>query len=410
MKIIGIIAEYNPFHKGHQFHIEQTRMQTDADYVIAIISGPFVQRGGPAIADKYTRARAALLGGVDLVLELPVLYATASAEFFATGAVRTFHQLGIIHALSFGCETNTLAPLQMLAQLLLKEPPEYKEALKKELSNGLSFPKARENALLALCPNLSNEIDLQQPNTILGIEYCKALLQCNRVIQPIAIKRQGGGYHQLEQDGKYSSASSLRKQLANTNSISSIASQIPENSRLALEHSVQYSFPIFDEDFSAIVRYALLQVPNLDYTPYLDVTPELSNRIRKHLFAYSSFHSFVSLLKTKELTYSRICRCLIHILLNITKVDFELAKSIDYVPYIRVLGIKSDSTKLLKAIQQNTNIPILTNPKKGMQQLSSPARRMLEIDCMATHIWNGIAGEKFQHATACEYSRKFLKL
>ncbi len=377
--------------------------------MIVIMSGSFVQRGAPAIADKYSRAKSALLCGADLVLELPALYAASSAELFAAGAVRTLEQLGITY-LSFGCETDDLQTIEQTAQILAQEPEEYKEYLRQQLAKGLPFPKAREYALKFLYPNSAASLNFHQPNTILALEYCKALYQCQSRMIPVPVKRLGGAYHQLEQDITFSSASSIRRQLADHGSLEIIKDQLPKPSWLALKKAIQMDFPIFDEDSSAFIRFALLQVPGQDYTPYLDISQELSNRIAKHLFDYQSFHSFVSLLKTKERTYTQICRALIHILLGMMDADLEAAKAINYVPYFHVLGVKSESTGLLGHICRNSKIPLITNPVNAFQQLSAPAKRLLELDCYSTHIWNSIAGEKFAHATECEYTRKFLKV
>lgn len=418
MNIVGIIAEYNPFHLGHEYHIQEARNQANADYVIAIISGSFVQRGSCAIADKYSRAKAALSCGADLVLELPVIYALSSAELFAEGSVAILNKLGIISHLAFGSECTDIHSIKNAAEILASEPKPYRESLKKALSQGLSFPTAREQALRTHYPDLCTSLSLNQPNTILGIEYCKALYQFQSKIHPVLIQRKGGSYHQEQQDKLFSSATSIRKQIldAEGDCLSSVISQLPAPSMQALKASYQYSFPLYDEDFSALVRYALLNVPQGDYTPYLDVSEDLANRIRRQLFAYESFHQFASLLKTKELTYSRICRCLLHILLGITKEHLAMAKSVDYVPYFRILGMKSHASKLLGMIGTHSSVPIVTNPADYLNRhaseknLSVAARQLLELDCHATHIFNGIAGEKFHHETNCEYTRRFLKL
>ncbi len=461
MNIVGIIAEYNPFHLGHKYHIDTAKRLADADYAVAIISGSFVQRGCCAIADKYTRARSALLGGADLVLELPVLFATSSAETFARGAVYTLNKLGVISYLAFGSESEDIHSIERLAEILATEPESYRQALRTALSQGLPFPQARELALKKTQPTIHGSLPLNQPNTILGIEYCKALYQCKSSIEPLLIKRQGGAYHQTEQDILFSSASSIRTQLeaselnirhsfhqpasdsrafpwSNPDMLQQIKSQLPEESFRSLKEGLCYSFPVFDEDMSAMMRFALLNVPNYDYTPYLDINEDLSNRIKKQLFAYESFHQFAALLKTKELTYSRICRCLIHILLGITDEYLNKAKATDYVPYFRVLAMKASAAKLLGHIKKSSSIPIITNPADYLnlstdkvlrqtpsgspsksydipEEVSTPkltheALALLELDCRATHIWNSIAGEKFNHKTECEYTRRFLKI
>ncbi len=179
---------------------------------------------------------------------------------------------------------------------------------------------------------------------------------------------------------------------------------------MSLKNCYNYSFPVFDHDISSMLVFALMQVPKGDYTPYLDVSPDISGRIRRHLYAYENFHQFATLLKTKELTYSRICRCLIHILLDIKKSDLTAAKRISYVPYFRVSGIRKESTILLKEIKKHSDIPIITNPAHLPDTLSEEGRRMMELDVKAAHIYNAIAGQKFGHAVACEYTQHFLKV
>ena len=199
MKVAGIIAEYNPFHKGHQYHIEETRKQTGADYVIAVMSGDYVQRGEPAIADKYMRTRMALSGGADLVIEMPVIYATASAEYFATAGIGILDRLGCVDYLSFGSEWADVEDYSSYATLFLEEPEEYRQILQEQLKRGKSFPEARAftagKLLFDSKPETAVEF-LKEPNHILGLEYIKALRRRNSSIQPITVKRKGNHYHE----------------------------------------------------------------------------------------------------------------------------------------------------------------------------------------------------------------------
>lgn len=408
--IAGIIAEYNPFHKGHAYHIQETKRLCRTEHLIIIMSGPFVQRGSCAITDKYTRAHAALLAGADLVFELPVLYAASSAELFATGAVAALDRLGIVTHLCFGCETTDVSALMQAAHILVSEPEAYRLPLKKALANGNTFPKARVLALAEAFPSLSEQLPLHMPNSILGLEYCKAILKLHSSLQPAAIQRQGGAYHQAEPDAQFSSAESLRRQLLSGKSTEELSSQLPGDALRLLDAAKGSTFPIFDEDLSAMMIYALMQVSDRDYTPFLDVSKDLSNRMGKHLFEFQHFHQFASILKTKELTYSRICRCLLHIMLGITRQDQTLAQDAGYCPYFRLLGMRKESAFLLNQIQQQSSIPIITNPLRLPDSASAAARRMLELDCHAAHIYNAIAGTKFQHKIECEYTQPFLKI
>ena len=216
MKVAGIIAEYNPFHKGHQYHIEETRKQTGADYVIAVMSGDYVQRGEPAIADKYMRTRMALSGGVDLVIEMPVIYATASAEYFATAGIGILDRLGCVDYLSFGSEWADVEDYSSYATLFLEEPEEYRQILQEQLKRGKSFPEARAftagKLLFDSKPETAVEF-LKEPNHILGLEYIKALRRRNSSIQPITVKRKGNHYHEKILAEEYSSATSIRREL-----------------------------------------------------------------------------------------------------------------------------------------------------------------------------------------------------
>lgn len=420
MKVLGIIAEYNPFHLGHQYQIDQAKKTTNADYVIVIMSGSFVQRGTLAIADKYTRAKTALCCGADMILELPCLYATASAETFAKGAVSTLNSLGVVTHLSFGSETTNSNDYEQLAKILNNEPKQYKTTLREYLSKGISYPKARFLTLEKHFPQYSYLLSENSPNTILGIEYCKALLELNSEITPVIVKRCGGGYHTKEKHSLFSSATSIRHQLSDSNEntvlLSSVQSQIPEPSYDSLLSAYGHTFPMSEDDLSAHLRMALFQVKDCDYTSFLDVTQDLSNRIRKNLYEFVSFHQFAELLKTKDMTYTRICRCLIHILLGITDSLLTDAKNINYVPYYRVLGIKKEASSLLSAIKKSSSLPIITNPadylKKTNQQDSLPmaAKNMLNNDIYATNLFNCICADKFHTKTECELTRPFLKL
>ena len=212
MKIAGIIAEYNPFHTGHAYHIQKTRELTGADYIIVVLSGDFVQRGAPALYSKHLRTRMALLGGADLVFELPSTHACESAEFFAQNAVGLLDGLGCVDVLSFGSESGTIEPFLKLGSFLSAETPEYQNLIKKYLKKGESFPKARSLTLQELLSDTDADtgIFLQTPNNILGVEYCKALCRQNSTIRPLTVKREGNAYHDNSLNGQFPSASAIR--------------------------------------------------------------------------------------------------------------------------------------------------------------------------------------------------------
>ncbi len=276
MKITGVIAEYNPFHNGHKYHIEQARMLSGADYVIAVISGDFTQRGTPAVIDKYTRTRMALLNGADLVLELPAVYAAGSAEFFSMGAVTLLDKLGAVDFLCFGSECGNLKTLSRLSAILLEEPEEYRAALRLEQKKGLSFPKARSLALQHCCPF---DADItSSPNNILGMEYIKALLKRNSPIIPLTIQRRGNDYHDV------SLKASDRPESPDGN-FAEIKNHVPDSVFRLLEKAYGKGFPVTSNDFSQLLHYKLLSETG-GFERYQDVTPALSDKIKKQIYSY----------------------------------------------------------------------------------------------------------------------------
>ena len=311
MKVTAIISEYNPFHKGHLYHIETAKKETKADFVIAIMSGNFVQRGTPAIFDKYTRTEAALRSGVDLVLELPAMYATASAEYFALGGVALANTLGIVDYLSFGSEYGQADKFMEAASLLLHEPEEMKQPLKDALKEGLSYPAARAYAVKTSHPELAEL--LETPNNILGIEYCKALLKLNSTIVPHTIKRQGQDYHSDSTDAGFASATGIRRLLKEQKESSRqlLQKQLPPASYNLLNNYWGTS-PLTEDDLSMLLRYKLITENRTHLTEYFGVNRDLSNRIYKHLNEFESFSSFAELLKTKNITRTAINRALLH--------------------------------------------------------------------------------------------------
>ena len=213
MKTVGIIAEYNPFHTGHKYQLDQIRQKLHADYIVIAMSGDFVQRGTPALFSKHVRTRMALSCGADLVVELPVSVSTASAEGFAKGAVHLLSGLGVTDVLCFGSESTDTQLLMELARILLREPEPYRQLLTKNLKDGLSFPAARSNALTLYTHNPQLATLLSKPNTILGIEYCKAILSLKSSIHPYALQREGSGYHDTDLSDTFPSASGIRTRI-----------------------------------------------------------------------------------------------------------------------------------------------------------------------------------------------------
>ena len=404
MKVNGIIAEYNPFHNGHKYHLEEAKKNTDADYTIIIMSGNFTQRGAPALIDKYTRAEMALQNGADLVIELPMYYASSSAEYFATGAVSLLDKLGVVTNLCFGSECGNLEILQKLSTILLEEPEEYVSRLRRNLKQGMSYPSARNAALIQYDPSLSNYKDvLSTPNNILGIEYLKALQRRNSQIAPYTTMRVGAAYHERRLGPKQGSALAIRQAVFAREDTDFLAEHMPEDACTLLTDCIKQSQILSTNNFSAILHYKLLAEMEQGFAQYLDVSPDLSDRIVKNIYQFDSFQGFCDLLKSKDMTYSRISRCLLHILLGMKKDTMKQYQEGDYVDYARVLGFRKDATPLLSAIKQNSSIPLVTKLADAEEILSEAAYAMLKNDIYMNSIYESTKAQKTRQPMLNEY-------
>ena len=394
--ITGIIAEYNPFHNGHAYQIEQARLLTGCDFLVVVMSGDYVQRGAPAVFDKYTRARMALACGADLVLELPVACSCASAEFFASGAVSLLDGLGCVDFLCFGSESGNLQSLMEPARILAKESPVFQEALRRGLSLGLSFPAARKEAFRA-CASNPDILDL--PNNILGIEYLKALLQRESSIKPVTIKREGQGYHDTLLDSGFASASGIRRFLkqeeAPLSALPALKESLPDPVMEVLKDTLAHTLPVWEEDFSTLLRYELLRQSASDLTRYADISPDLGRRLKNCADKFSSFSEFVALVKTKDVTYTRITRALFHILLNLTGEDTRNSVA---MPYARILGFRKDHSRILGLLKENSRIPIIPKAADYKTYLTPDLQPLFEKDLFAANLYETIAAAKQKRA------------
>ena len=414
MKITGIIAEYNPFHNGHAYQIEQAK-KNGADYIIIVMSGNFLQRGTPAILDKWTRAKMALSAGADLIIELPAVFATASAQYFARGGVSILDKLGCVDTISFGCESNDIHMIHELSSFLWKEPDSYKEKLQTFLKKGNSFPKARE---LALSSELSPEVATfaSSPNNILALEYSIALLERGSNMNILPIERKGSGYHMDQiKAGTLPSATAIRKVLQSNNnidcmnsSIDSLSDYVPKTvSSIIKEQAINC---IYQDDFSLLLKYKLLSQGNSSFAEYADVSEDLSDKIHKNLRYYRDYTQFCELLKSKELTYSRINRALTHILLNITQDMYEDIKTNDYAAYERILGFKKSSKEVLSNIGKNNKIPLITKLTHATELLDSKSMLYLEHDIFCSHVYNSVVFQKTLEEVQNEYQKQIVIL
>lgn len=405
MKIAGIIAEYNPFHTGHAYHIQKTRELTGADYIVVVLSGDFVQRGAPALYSKHLRTRMALLGGADLVFELPSTHSCESAEFFAQNAVRLLDALGCVDVLSFGSESGTIEPFLKLGSFLSAETPEYRNLLKEYLKRGESFPKARSLTLQELLSDADTGTFLQTPNNILGVEYCKALCRQNSPIQPLTVKREGNGYHDDSLNGEFPSASAIRALWKSANckmSDTAVSSCFPPAISELLSQTFTCPQFLDEEDFSPYLRWLLFSSDKAQLTSYQDVTPDFVQRLFHTRGSYESWGQYAALLKTRELTYSRICRMLMHCLLQISHVPV--------LSYARLLGFRRQAAPVLSEFKKHSSIPVITKAADAASLLSNETAAVFSKNVEISNLYEAVWCEKYHTPFVHEYRKPLVIL
>ena len=376
MKIAAIISEYNPFHNGHKYQTEMLKKEYDA--VIAVMSGNFVQRGEIALCDKWSRTKLALLNGVDLVVELPVIYALNSAEKFAEGGVRLIDKMGVVDCLCFGSELGKIDEFYYAAEILNNEPQEVSEKINKFLDMGMSFPSAREKAY----EGIINPELLKSPNNILGVEYVKALKKIGSKVVAKTIKRIGAGYNDLDYSTEFSSATAIRELIKENEDYKKY---MPENSEEIIKNAEKFS----EEKLINILKYVVL-LNGKEYIGRIsDVNEGLENKIFEAVKKGDSFENIARMIKSKRYTMSRIRRILYSVILDIGK-DFKEPE------YIRILGMNNIGKNVLKEMKEKATLPIViktadfssemlkkdifatdvaymtTNGKTGMDYLTSP--------------------------------------
>lgn len=385
-KILGIISEYNPFHYGHLYHINESKKLVNPDYTVAVMSGNFVERGDAAIIDKWSRAEMALNNGVDLVIELPLIYSISSAENFAMGSIKILDSLSMDTTISFGSECGDINILNSIAQVLCEEPKEYLSILNHELDSGISFPKAREHALLMYLNDIRKFANvLSEPNNILGIEYLKAIQKQKAKLRATTIARKGSNYNDLDLTDKYSSASAIRHSLLNN---IDIKPYIPESSNKILQDKISKNEIVYGlTTFEQAIIYKLRTMSQEEISTLPDVTEGLENKIKKASDSCNNLADLTSIIKSKRYTMTRINRILLYALLNITKKDIE--ESYKVIPYIRVLGVNQKGKELLSKISKaNKKINIVTSPKKFLDTTKNKSlKNMLEKDVFASNIY-----------------------
>ena len=437
MKVTGIIAEYNPFHRGHEYQLAEARRMTGADYIIVVMSGCFTQRGTPAVLDKYDRARMALSCGADLVLELPVRFSCASAEYFASGAVSVLDQLGCVDTLCFGSECGDTGALLAASALLSKAEgtPEYRHKLRDAQRAGLSYPAARELALRGL-----SDVDpslLSLPNNILGIEYCRALTSRESGIRPLAILRKGD-YHDTrlaETDsltaegpscGKnaaaavFSSASAVRAALQDGPSadeaFQKLRPSLPSITWQLLFKRQDGRGPITEEDFVLPLRCRLLELlegPDFSKAPspltdFADISKALADKIEKQLYLFSGWQELCRLLHSRDLPHARASRGLCHILLGIRQRDLEESKAQGFPVYLRMLGFSARALPLLSEIKKKGASPLFFRLATARELLPDSLLPLLAEEIRASHIYQAAVSSRYGTPFLNEYQRQII--
>lgn len=386
MKIVGLITEYNPFHAGHLYHMQQARELTGADYCVVLMSGSFVQRGEPAIFDKYLRTKTALLAGADLVLEIPAAFSTASAHEFAAYGVALLSAIGV-DAVVFGSECGQIEILKQAAYALNHESAEFQERLRKGLKAGLTYPQARAKALEMEDTWASV---LSSPNNILGIEYLRAAEDLHSPMEFYTISRKGSGYHEdTLADANFPSASAIRGIIRNSLSkdkdlLDILASHLPAVTHPAYTGAV----PVFVDDFSELLNAAVLQMQAT--FSIADLSPELAARLAKPPYCPLSFEERIQALKTRQLTYTRVSRALLHLVLGMREEDISRWKDEGYALYARILGFRRQSSPLLSCLHKKSSIPLITKMADAAQNLSPSALALLEQEVYASHLYQTV--------------------
>ncbi len=401
MKAVGLVTEYNPFHNGHLYHLNKAMELTGADISVAVMSGDFVQRGEPAVLDKYTRTSMALNSGVNLVVELPVNYAVSSAESFAAGALKVLDYVKA-DSIAFGSESGDIERLSKLAHILCdNEDTLYKE-ISKYTANGISYAAARQKVVEKLTDKDTAAM-LTSSNNILAVEYLKAIIKNNYAIKPYTVQRQGDSYNDTDIRSEYASATALRENLKADN----ISEYIPVKAGLILSSNTNYIYP---DDITEALFTRLLDIlfaSNYDKNVFIenvmqypDVSKEIAGRLYKSAmdmitrtvpqrseskdnWAFS-FGSLCEHIKTKEVPFSRIKRALVRITLGFDKKHMEKYAN---EPYIRVLGFDKKGQEYLSYIRKTVEVPLITK--------TADYKEMLLDDIHAANIYNMIVAGKY---------------
>ncbi|WP_129726894.1 nucleotidyltransferase [Ectobacillus funiculus] len=384
MKTAGVIVEYNPFHNGHAYHLQETKNLTAADVTIAVMSGSFLQRGEPALVSKWARTKMALLGGVDLVVELPYAFAVQQASIFANGAISILEALGV-QELCFGSESGQIEQFLSLVKLRQTHQDAFDAAVRSFMQQGMSYPKALSEAFAAIQGEHAI-LDMSKPNNILGFHYVQAIVEQGSSIIPRTVPRLSAQYHdETFASASIASATSIRKHLT-ANSLSSAAGVIPPSTLIELENYYE-TYGIFHnwERYFPFLKYKLLTMSPAQLSNIYEVQEGLEHRILSAVKEASSFISFMEALKTKRYTWTRLQRLLVHVLTHTTKEEMR----VNTPAYIRLLGMSKKGQSYLSAYKKAASLPLVANIK-------SASHPLLQLDIKAGSVYYSVLPEPLQ--------------
>ena len=389
MKNALVIAEYNPFHNGHAHQLRELKEVHGFDHVIALMSGDFVQRGAPAILGKYRRTELALKGGADLVIELPVSFVLSGAGEYASAGVQMAKALGAVDCLAYSCEDPAFFSegnkdeLSRVLSVLTDEPEAFREALSRSLKDGNSYPKAREEALISLpeLKSLKTQIEevLRKPNNLLALSYETALRLFAPGLSSLPLERVGSGHAEETIGEDCSSGHAIRTHIKEGRDLASLKRSLPKDSFLALSEAKEADSLLYTDDFTELLKYRLLFDPHPEACQ--NVTPELADKLRKHQNHFGTLTELAFLLKSRDLTLTRIRRGLFSLLLELKKSEAEAAPS-----YARLLGFQKSAEPLLSEIKRKSSIPLISK--------DADARLLLQKDLRASEVYRMILEKK----------------
>lgn len=388
-KVLGIIVEYNPLHNGHVYHFREAKKKSGAEAVVAVMSGPFLQRGEPAFVSKWARTEMALQMGVDLVIELPVAYSCQPAEWFAYGAVSALEATGIVGRLCFGSESGEIDWMLQLARRLSREPEPLQEELKRRLKSGMNFPRAYSESIAAIIgknENLPVSLEsLSRPNNTLGLHYLIALERLQSRIEPLTITRKKAEYDQSDiSDHHIASATAIRR-LIDEGGLERIRPFVPEYTFEILHREFEAGrAPIRWDHFYDLLLHQILSKSEAELRSIYEVNEGLERRILKQLPLLNDhkggFEALVEALKSKRYTRTKLQRTLLRILLNHSKNDLSMQTLAGGTPYLRILGMSETGKVLLKRMKKTAKVPVVQQPAHHR----SP---FLELDLRASAIY-----------------------